>query len=303
MEKSKNRTGIIAFFAKIGGKFLTVLLKFAKAFKLLKFGLMAASFAGYAYLFTWKFALLIMIALAWHESGHVWAMKRMGIKTKGYFFIPFVGGAAVATERCKTYGQNSYIAIMGPIWGFTLALVSYIVFLVTQQPLFAAAACWQATINLFNLFPIMPLDGGQLMRSITFSINRRVGIVFLVVSLAVCIFLTFKLKIFLFGLFVIIGAVDLLIEWNRRRSNKKLDDEVAEKYQQYKECWEKASTKPFPIPKKEPLSPSGPSPLNRKQFIWTVSSYVLTTLLLIGVVKLTQHVPGADIAANFMADK
>lgn len=302
-KKKKNKTGIWALFVKLGSKGLAILAKFAKAFKFLKFGLAAASFIGYAYLFTWKFALLIMIALAWHESGHVWAMKRMGIKTKGFYFIPFIGGAAVATEKCKTYGQNAYIAIMGPIWGFALALTSYIAFLITKQPLFAASASWMAMINIFNLFPIMPLDGGQLMRGIAFSLSRRIGIVFLVISWLLCIYLTIKLKVFLLGLFVIIGALDIFIELGRRRKITQANEALEEHYAARKEKWEQKYTTPYPVPKPTPQVDDSPAPLKSKQFLWTVASYVLTTVFLILIVKLTQHIPGADLAANFLADK
>ena len=92
------KAGLLTLAGKIFAKVLPVLVKSLKLLKFGKMGLAAASFAGYAILFSWKFALLLMIAVGWHESGHVWAMKKMGIKTKGFYFIPFVGGAAVANE-------------------------------------------------------------------------------------------------------------------------------------------------------------------------------------------------------------
>lgn len=301
MSESKKKFSLWALFGKLGGKLVPVLLKAGKAFKFLKFGLAVASFATYAYLFTWKFALLIMIALAWHESGHVWAMKKMGIKTKGFYFIPFIGGAAVATERFKTYGQNSYIAIMGPAWGLALSAASFFVYLITQQPLFAAAASWMAMINLFNLLPIMPLDGGQLMRGIAFSINKGLGIAFLVVSWVLCVFLAFTFKLALLGFFVVLGAFDIFWEILRRRRDKKFREELTQKDAEFaKRMKEKYNYDYTPSKFDEP---EGPTPLQGKQFLWTVGSYVLTALLLILIVKFTAHVPGGDLAANFLADK
>lgn len=275
------RASLWALLLKIGTKLLSVIVKFAKAFKFLKLGLAVASFAGYALLFSWKFAVLIMIALAWHESGHVWAMKKSGIKTKGFYFIPFLGGAAIAEERYKSYGQNAFIAIMGPIWGALLSIASLIVFYVTDNPLFAAAASWMALINLFNLFPIVPLDGGQLIRSIAFSISKNLGFIFLIVSFIGVVFLTFELKIMLFGIFILVGGAELLMEFNFRNKNKQILDKLTE---------EEAAEFRHPYP----------SAMNVKQLTMTILSYVITAAILIIVMKLTNHIPGADLASQFL---
>ena len=135
--------GLWLLVVKLGSKILPILIK---SLKLGKVGLAGATLAGYTYLFTWKFALLIMIAIGWHESGHVWAMKKLGIKTRGFYFVPFVGGAAVADESFKTYRQQVLVAIMGPIWGLLLAWACGVVYWYTNSPMWAAAAGWMAMI-------------------------------------------------------------------------------------------------------------------------------------------------------------
>lgn len=284
-------------FTKIGLKILSVVLKSAK---LLKFGLAAVSFASYAYLFTWKFSLLIMVALAWHESGHVWAMRKMGIKTKGFYFIPFLGGAAIAEEGYSTYAQSSFISLMGPVWGLILALMSAGVYYATGSPLFAAAAGWMALLNLFNLFPIMPLDGGQTTRAIAFSIGKNLGIVFLIASLIVSTIIMFKFKVGLFALLIIIGGLDLVMELFRRRNVEKqiryytdrADECVYEENK--KSCLDKANALRVVMPA---------TPMNKWEMAFTIASYVGVTVALIVIVKLMAHVPGGDLAEQFLADK
>lgn len=99
-QKKEGHAGIFSlaakFLSKIGGKLLPLVAKLAKGAKITKIVLVGASFTSYAYMFTWKFALMIIVMLFVHESGHIWAMKRYGVKTKGIYLIPFVGGAAVA---------------------------------------------------------------------------------------------------------------------------------------------------------------------------------------------------------------
>lgn len=205
--------GIVALVAKLGPKLLTVVMKFAKTVKVGKFGLAIGSMTAYAYLFTWQFALMVMISLFFHECGHIWAMKRCGLKTKGIYFIPFLGAAAVSEEMFKTRRDEVFVAIMGPIWGFALAVGTALVYVFTGNALFAAAAGWMAMINLFNLLPVNPLDGGRIMKSIAFSINSRIGLAFLVVGILISIILTVWAGLILFLILLIVGGLELFFEY------------------------------------------------------------------------------------------
>ena len=209
----KIRAGIVALAAKLGPKLVSVGVKFAKVAKVGKMGLAVGSMVTYVYLLTWQFAVLIMVSLFFHESGHIWAMKRCGLKTKGIYFIPFMGAAAVSEDTFGTRRNEVYIAIMGPIWGFALAVVTLIGYYVTDNALFAAAAGWMAMINLFNLLPINPLDGGRIMKSIAFSIDSKIGLIFLVAGIIVSIFLTFWAGLILFLILLLIGTLELFFEY------------------------------------------------------------------------------------------
>jgi Zn-dependent protease len=289
--EKKTKTGLYALAFKLGTKLVSILVKFLKAIKLAKVGLAAASLVGYAALYNWKFGLLLMIAIGFHESGHVWAMKKMGIKTKGFYFLPFIGGAAIAEEEYKTYGENAYVAIMGPVWGLGLALLCAIAYWVTGIPMLAAASAWMATLNLFNLLPITPLDGGQLIRSVAFSIHKGLGIIFLAASMSAGLFIMWKLQIGLFALILFIGGIELFSEVRHRLnlarvkagtlskwrlSDSMLDDEQPDGLRKY------------------------PESMNAKKLVLTGLSYVCTIAVLVTILLLMKAVPGADLAANFL---
>ena len=285
----KSRTGLWALAIKLGTKLFSVFIKLLKGLKFTKVGLAGASFAGYAALMSWKFALLLMIAVGFHESGHVWAMKKMGIKTKGFYFLPFMGGAAIAEESYKTYGENSYIAIMGPIWGAFLAWVCGIIYYCTGNTLWAAAAAWMATLNIFNLLPIVPLDGGQIVRSIAFSINKGLGLVFLSVSMVAACLIMYHLKIGLFALILIVGGLDLIFEVHNRGKLKKFLHGDLSKYK---------------LPRSM-IDSDGevrhyPQSMNVTQLILSAVAYVGTIAILVVLLFLMKHIPGADLAANFL---
>ena len=96
--KSQKTAFLQGNFAGMFGLFV----KGLKLFKSTKVIFAASSFATYAFLFSWQFSAVIIITLIFHEYGHLWAMKRFGMKTKGIYLIPFVGGAAVADEAFRS---------------------------------------------------------------------------------------------------------------------------------------------------------------------------------------------------------
>lgn len=272
MPEKKSRKGLLGFVFKLGPKALSFVPKMFKFLKLGKVALAAATFAGYATIFSWKFALIIMLSLAFHESGHVWAMKKMGIKTRGFYFIPFLGGAAIAEEKYRTQGQHAFIAIMGPVWGALLALVVYVAYLFTGNPYFAVIAGWMAVLNLFNMLPVNPLDGGQILYTIATSIHKRLSIVVLFLSLGLSIYLFISLHIGLMALLFVIGMVEIIsiVRGKKKKSGfyQSDDDEV-------------------------------PS-LSKGQLALTVVSTVLLVGSLLAISFATNHVPGADIAHSIL---
>lgn len=148
-------------------------------------------FALFSFLFYsvlgWKVAVLIMGGVAFHECGHIWAAHRMGLKTKGFYLIPLMGGAAIMDDTYKTYWQQSFTVLMGPLWGGALAFGSAFMYWQTGSTVWAGAASWLAWMNMFNLLPLAFLDGGQILDTITYSFSRRVGLICRTVSMAVAV--------------------------------------------------------------------------------------------------------------------
>ncbi|MDX1343160.1 MAG: site-2 protease family protein [Reinekea sp.] len=193
-------------------------MKLLKSAKAIQVALVGASVASYSFLFDWRFAVIIVMALMFHEYGHMQAMKKMGMKVKGMYLIPFLGGAAVSSDRIKTRWENVYISMMGPVYGLIMTITFFMVYRFTGHSLAAGLAAFSALLNLINLLPIMPLDGGQVVKSIAFSIHSKVGTVVLWLGIALAIFITFYLGMTLFGFLAIIGALDVLFGGNERKN-------------------------------------------------------------------------------------
>jgi hypothetical protein len=127
-------------------------------------------------LFTWQFAVIMLGMLVIHEGGHLRCMKHYGMKTKGIYLIPLIGAAAVAEDNFPSRRAEATIALAGPLTGAALAAGTGLLYFATRNGAFAAAAAWMALTNLFNLLPVVPLDGGRVVKSITLSIGSRTGL-------------------------------------------------------------------------------------------------------------------------------
>ena len=228
----------VTLSGKLGGKVLSLGAKLLKTTKVVKLGLAGASAVSYTLLFSWKFTAAIMVLLFVHESGHVWAMRRRGIKTKGFYFIPFIGGAAVADEAFGTRDNETYIALMGPTWGLLLSLGFAVLWQLTGNALWAAVASWMALVNLINMLPVNPLDGGRILKSVLFSISSTAGLVFMLVGSALAIALFFKMGIFIFAVLFLIGILDFMAEYNtvRKSHPSYVDDETSRRKARMSRC-------------------------------------------------------------------
>lgn len=193
--------------------------KLLKSAKVIKVVLAGASMAAYSWLFSVQFALALLACLVFHEYGHIRAMKYFGMKTKGIYLIPFLGGLALSDEKINTRWQDVVISIMGPTFGLLLSLVCLVAYWVTGNIFFAGLATFNALLNLFNLLPILPLDGGHILKSISFSMNSVAGLVACVIGAAVGVYVSYSFGLALLGFLLLIGSLEIVFEWRSRHQS------------------------------------------------------------------------------------
>jgi Zn-dependent protease len=191
-------------------------LKLFKSAKIIKVVLAGASLAAYSWFFSVEFALALLLCLVFHEYGHIRAMKYFGMKTKGIYLIPFVGGLAVSDEKINTRWQDVVISIMGPTFGLILSIILLLLYWMTGNTIFAGLATFNALLNLFNLLPILPLDGGHILKSISFSMNSKVGLIACITGAALGVFVSYSLGLALLGFLLMIGSIEIIFEWRTR---------------------------------------------------------------------------------------
>ena len=191
-------------------------LKLLKSAKVIKVLFAAGSLAAYSWLFSIEFAIALVLCLVFHEYGHIKAMKYFGLKTKGIYLIPFVGGLALSDDKINTRWQDIVISIMGPFFGLILSIACLVGYWLTDIEILAGLAVFNALLNLFNLLPILPLDGGHVLKSIAFSINSKIGLVVGILGAVFGIYISYHFGLALLGFLLAIGSIEIFFEYKRR---------------------------------------------------------------------------------------
>jgi len=143
-----------AFLAKFGA----LLLKVKYVGLVLS---MFVSIAAYALLFGWPFAVGIVLLILVHEMGHVVVLRRQGVPASAPLFIPFLGAFVSMRGMPRSAFQEAISGLAGPASGTAGSVVVAYWANATGSRFLQALAFFGFFINLFNLLPVLPLDGGR----------------------------------------------------------------------------------------------------------------------------------------------
>jgi Zn-dependent protease len=152
-----------AAIAKFAAQFKALLLLLPKLKLLTTSGTMLVSIAAYSVIWGWQFAIGFVLLLLVHEMGHVIQLRREGIKASAPMFIPFLGAVISARSLGDNALAEARVGLAGPILGSVGAAAMLPLYAATNNKLFLALAFVGFFLNLFNLIPLIPLDGGRAM--------------------------------------------------------------------------------------------------------------------------------------------
>jgi Zn-dependent protease len=110
------------------------------------------------------FAIGIVVMLLAHELGHaIWA-KREGLEVSAITFVPFLG-AATLLEKPKDVYTDAKVAMAGPAIGGLAAAAALWLGNAQDSDAIRMVAYTGFLLNLFNLAPVTPLDGGTIAQA------------------------------------------------------------------------------------------------------------------------------------------
>jgi Zn-dependent protease len=157
----------IAAIVALAAKLKSIIFLLPKLKLLTTSGTMLVSIAAYATIWGFQFAAGFVVLLLVHELGHVIQLRREGIKASAPMFIPFLGALITSKSLGDNAAAEARVGLAGPILGSIGAAACILIWHATGNDLFRALAFTGFFLNLFNLLPVVPLDGGRAMAAMT----------------------------------------------------------------------------------------------------------------------------------------
>ena len=188
-------------------KLLTALFAAGKLGKVaLTGGTMLLSVFAYAFVYGWRYAVGFVLLIFVHEMGHFVAARQRGLDVGTPTFIPFVGAWIALKDQPHDAEMEAYVGIAGPLAGTAGALACYFFARNYQSDLLLALAYAGFFINLFNLIPVSPFDGGR----VTAVLSPRVWLAGVPILVAVFLWRPSPILI----LVALLAAPQVMKAWN-----------------------------------------------------------------------------------------
>jgi Zn-dependent protease len=189
-------------------KFKTAILALFKLKIFATSASMLVSIAAYAWIWGWRFAVGFVFLLLIHELGHVLELRRQGIPASAPLFIPFLGAVVGMKQLPHSVWKEAQVALAGPIVGSLAAFGLWAAGEALDSELLIALAFTGFFLNLFNLIPLSPLDGGRAVAALHPALWA--------VGLALLLGLTILRPNFILILVLVIGGMEAWRRWRDR---------------------------------------------------------------------------------------
>ena len=234
----------------------------------------------------WMLVLVLTAVVVFHELGHFVAMKIYNYQELGIFFIPLMGAYVSGKKQEVSQKQSAIILMAGPLPGIFLGIILY--FLSTQLELdFLQKIAWiLILLNVFNLLPVYPLDGGQLLHRLFLDNYNILGKIFVILSVALMSWVAISSG-FLFLLFFPFMMTSRLIgDLQHERIEKKIETEGNDLMKSYEELtpeeyWRIRNAVIKYYPQFKDVNPSPPYEISSKedQIITTIQGLLQRSLI------------------------
>lgn len=193
---------------------------------------LCASLIGWGLLFDWVQAVVLVLILLLHEGGHALAMRAFGYRDMSLFFVPMLGAVVTGSPTALPAWKQAVILLAGPLPGLLAGLAALIYIGADPRPVsgfdWQLPAMMAVMINLFNLLPITPLDGGQLVEVALFSRWPRARLAFYLFSVAGFLALALWIKVGFVWVLALIVALSMRGQWRITRLQRAWREDVDE---------------------------------------------------------------------------
>lgn len=130
----------------------------------------------------WILVVVLTAVIVFHELGHFVAMKIYRYQDLGIFFIPLMGAYVSGKKQEVSQQQSAIILLAGPVPGIILGVLFFYLSGQTGIDMFEKIGWILMLLNVFNLLPVYPLDGGQLLHRLFLDEYNILGKIFVILS-------------------------------------------------------------------------------------------------------------------------
>lgn len=185
---------------------------------------------GYYIFKQWEILLLITAIVMIHELGHFFAMKFFKYNDLGIFFIPLLGAYVSGSKREVSQKQSAVILLAGPLPGIIIGIILYLLdqngsgYFFLEISLSSIAFLF-IILNLINLFPIYPLDGGQLLNRVFLDEESKWSKFFIFLSIAILCWIAIAIPFYVLLIFPAMMLLRMFGEKNISSIEKRIEEE------------------------------------------------------------------------------
>ncbi len=186
---------------------------------------------GYYIFPSYIMLLLITAIVIIHEMGHFLAMKYYGYSDLGIFFIPLLGAYVSGTKREVSQTESAVIILAGPLPGIIFGILFFFIDSNSTEGYYpldislSQIALLFIILNLINLLPIYPLDGGQLLNRVFLDEESIVSKLFIFLSAALMCWAAWKLNFYILFIFPAMMLLRLRPDKKMDRAEKRIEQE------------------------------------------------------------------------------
>lgn len=185
----------------------------------------------YAFLFYFIFdgdisyIAAVLVALLIHEFGHFFAMKAFNYSNVKLFVLPLLGAYVTGKKSIISQRQMSVVILAGPLPGIVIGFCLLVSTLFFPNERIEMLGNIFFILNLFNLLPFVPLDGGRLLETLFISHNHTIRVIFTVISIIVLALVAILTHSLIFLIIPVSMIFDLIMEVKNQKIRDYLKQE------------------------------------------------------------------------------
>ena len=183
----------------------------------------------------WILVLVLTAVVIFHELGHFIAMKIYKYQDLGIFFIPLMGAYVSGKKQEVSQKQSAIILLAGPIPGIFLGIVLHFLSVNLETPFVEQTAWILIFLNVLNLLPVYPLDGGQLLHRLFLDDYNILGKIFVFLSAALMSWIAVSTGFFFLLFFPVMMVSRMIGDIQHERIEKKIEAEGVDLIKTYDE--------------------------------------------------------------------